>query len=88
MRALAHGDIHLPSVGEDRRSSPVSASHHLLQLLRCDECTSSDEAAMSKTMRLLAALPTAKSAWTYEMEIRPFGEKWWDCYLFNDNKRN
>jgi hypothetical protein len=88
MRALAHGDIQFPSVGEDRRSSPISASHHLLQLLRRDECTSSDEAAMSKTMRLLAALPTAQKRLTFEMEIRPFGENWQDRYLSNNNKRN
>ena len=43
---------------------------------------------MSKTMRLLAALPTAQERLTFEMEIRPFGENWQDRYLSNNNKRN
>lgn len=42
-RALAHGDIQFPSVSEDRRSSPIPANRHLLQLLRYDESTSSNE---------------------------------------------
>ena len=43
---------------------------------------------MSKTMRLLAALPIAQERLTSEVEIRPFGENWHDRYLSNNNKRN
>jgi hypothetical protein len=45
---------------------------------------------MSKTMRLLAALPTTQKRLTFEMEICLFGEKRQDRYLSNNNnnKRN
>jgi len=43
---------------------------------------------MSKTIRLLAALPTAQKRLTFEMEILPLGGNWQDRYLSNNNKRN
>jgi hypothetical protein len=80
----AHGDIQFPaSVKTDdrvrfRRAIVSSNCYDAMGV----------PAAMSKTMRLLAALPTAQKRLTFEMEIRPFGEKWQNRYLSNDNKRN